>query len=101
MSISRKPAATVTPRPASEAINDADLSHLEDSQREEVQKMLEPFSNMWSGKLSLCKATEYKIVLVPGAQSHFQHPYRTGPERREIIESHLDELQKEGLIEPA
>ena len=69
--------------------------------RDRIERLLEPYQDMWSGQLGQLKATEHRIELEPGSKPVHQAPYRAGPLQREMEKKEIDNMLEKGVIEPA
>ena len=69
--------------------------------RDRIEGLLEPFEDMWSGRLGSLKATEHRIDLLPGSKPVHQPPYRAGPLQREMERKEIEDMLAKGAIEPA
>ena len=88
--------------PPSKWEEDLDLDHLSDpSLRADIIAMLRKHAAMWNGKLGTIQATEHRINLEPGTRPIRSMPYRQGPAKREIVRTHIEDMLRAGVIEPA
>jgi len=86
--------------PATANTNDTfSLDHLPEGDREQLQKLLSQYSDIFNdmpGKTTLCT---HKIELKPETRPTGLSPYRVHPEKTEQIRKELDLMIKMGVIE--
>ena len=69
--------------------------------RSRIERLLEPYEEMWNGQMGELKATEHRIKLAPGSKTVHQAPYRAGLLQRQMEKKEIDKMLEKGVIEPA
>ena len=69
--------------------------------RGRIERLLEPYKEIWNGQLGELKATEHRIQLSPGSKPVHQAPYRAGPLQRQIEKKDIIKMLEKSLIELA
>ena len=72
-----------------------------ENRREAIVKLLEEFSEMWSGRLGELKNVEHAIDIEEGSRPVHSQPYRAGPTRRAKEKEDLQEMLDAGVIRPS
>ena len=72
-----------------------------ENHRSRIERLLEPYEDMWNGQLGKLKATEHRIQLAPGSKPVHQAPYRAGPLQKKLEKKEIDRILEKGFIEPA
>ncbi|XP_072182172.1 uncharacterized protein [Diadema setosum] len=76
------------------------LSHLSDSERQDVVDIFQEFPEVCSDKLGCAKDTVHTVD-VGGNTPIKQHPYRIHPAKREQVDREIDVMLANGIIEPS
>lgn len=75
-------------------------SSLENVQQHKLTEMLKAFCKLFDGHLGRTSLVEHEIVTADAKPVHLA-PYRTSPAKKELIESQIENMLREGIIEPA
>lgn len=75
-------------------------SSLANEQKNKLTEMLKTFSGLFDGRLGRTSLVEHEIVTGDAKPVHLA-PYRTSPAKKELIESQIKDMLKDGIIEPA
>lgn len=73
---------------------------LNNEQKYKLTELLETFSGLFDGHLGRTTLVEHEINTGEARPVHLA-PYRTSPAKKELIESQIKDMLKEGIIEPA
>ncbi|XP_071504452.1 uncharacterized protein [Diadema antillarum] len=76
------------------------LSHLSDSERQDVVDIFQEFPEVCSDKLGCAKDTVHTVDVGENAPIK-QHPYRIQPAKREQVDREIDFMLGNGIIEPS
>lgn len=79
---------------------DSKLSHLEESQRQDLQKLLEKYSDLFPDVPSRTNQI-YHDVDVGDAAPVKQHPYRLNPRKQQYLKEEVKYLLENDFIEPS
>lgn len=79
---------------------DSKLSHLEESQRQDLQKLLEKYSDLFPDVPSRTNQI-YHDVDVGDAAPVKQHPYRLNPKKQQYLKEEVKYLLENDFIEPS
>ena len=77
------------------------LINLNCSQAQEIQKVLSKFSDLCGDVPTVTPMVECKLNLKPGTEPRSQPPYRTSPQKREVMRKEVDFLLDNGFAEEA
>lgn len=75
-------------------------SSLEKEQQHKLTELLKTFSGLFDGHLGRTSLVEHEIVTADAKPVHLA-PYCTSPAKKELIESQIEDMLREGIIEPA
>ncbi|XP_071500975.1 uncharacterized protein [Diadema antillarum] len=76
------------------------LSHLSDSERQDVVDIFQKFPEVCSDKLGCAKDTVHTVDVGENTPIK-QHPYRIHPAKREQVDKEIDFMLANGIIEPS
>ena len=73
---------------------------LDETQRRELQQLLQGFAGVLQGEPGRTSLTEHRIK-INGARTIRQPPYRLRHAYYELVRKELEEMQEKGVIEPS
>ena len=76
------------------------LKHLSTNQQADLKALLSQHTDVISDKPGCCQDFVYKIKLKEGSKPVQQHPYRMSPNQQKWLREEIDQLLRDGLIEP-
>jgi transposase InsO family protein len=76
------------------------FGHLSEERKKQLSALCEKFPEVLTDKLGLTNVLEYTIRLTDDKTVR-SHPYRFAPPKMELLRQKVDELLKQGVIEPS
>ncbi|XP_047484925.1 uncharacterized protein LOC125036378 [Penaeus chinensis] len=76
-------------------------SHLSPDQEEDVLKLLQEFSDLFTDTPQVTTLVMHDVKLVPGAVPIKQSPYRMAPLKSQVLKTEIEYLLVAGIIEPS
>ena len=76
------------------------LSHLNESQREEMVALIHEYEELFSDSPGLTQMTCHDVD-VGDSRPVKQHPYRVNPRKKEIIDREIEYMVEKQIIEPS
>lgn len=77
------------------------LQHLSESQNKDIVDLFAEFKQLFSDVPGRTTVTEHDIILLEGVTPIKQHPYRLNPTKMSALQSEIQYMLKNDLIEPS
>ncbi|CAF1502254.1 unnamed protein product [Adineta steineri] len=99
--LDEKPKQITSFNTTNETALDLSVTNLSQHQKDNLQKLVQSFSDIFRKQNGRTKMIQHQIKLIPESKPCNSPPYRYSPAKRQVIEENIQEMKEEGIIEPS